>query len=276
MRLLYEAAERLKVGEKVVIFIDALDEVETTGESHGANILYLPPILPNGVYIITTSRKTEFHLRIECEQKTLFIKQDEQDNLKDIGEYIRSKLANQGIQNYVNSQSISNEIFTKYMITKSQGNFMYLRYVLPEIELGYYKDLRLEALPEGLTNYYEDHWYGMRVQSENTWLEYKLPILIALSIVKEPVSIELISEFSQIKELRRINAVLYEWQQFLYERKFENGNGLQKRWRVYHDSFREFIASKDEVEGEHVSLKDAHGIIAGALQKELFSKNNEE
>ncbi len=43
--------------------------------------------------------------------------------------------------------------------------------------------------------------------------------------------------------------------------------------RVYHDSFREFIANKDEVEDEHVDLKKAHGIIADTLWDELFGED---
>jgi hypothetical protein len=150
---------------------------------------------------------------------------------------------------------------------------MYLKYVLPEIESGVYKDLVIDKLPEGLQNYYEDHWRRMRLQSENAWFQYKLPVVIALSIVKEPVSIDLISKFSKVDDLRRIRSVLHEWQQFLYERKTEYDGAIQRQWRVYHDSFREFIASKDEVEGEHVRLKNAHEIIADALWQDLFHED---
>ena len=150
---------------------------------------------------------------------------------------------------------------------------MYLKYVIPEIDTGAYKDLALNNLPEGLRNYYEDHWRRMRMQSENAWLEYKLPIVIALSVVEEPVSIELISKFSHVGDLRRIRSVLQEWEQFLYERKVQNVGEVQRQWRVYHDSFREFIASKDEVEDEHVNLKTAHGMIADVLWQDLFGSD---
>lgn len=270
VRLLNEISERLKPHEKAVIVVDALDEVEDIGIPPGANLLYLPPTLPYGIYIFATSRRTDLRLRVECEQETLFIEQDSKDNIHDVKEFIEFKTERPGVMSYFNAQEIGREQFISRLVEKSQGNFMYLRYVLPEIESGVYKDLALDKLPAGLMDYYEDHWRRMRRLSENAWLEYKLPIIIALTIVKEPVSIDLIADFSKVQDRRRIRSVLNEWQQFLYEGKVEYEGGLQKRYRVYHDSFREFIASKDEVEEEHVSLKKAHGIIADTLWSELF------
>ncbi len=211
-------------------------------------------------------------MRLECDQKTFLLEQDDQSNLHDIINYINEKLSHQGLRNFISSHSLTNDQFTSFLTRKSQGNFMYLRYVVPEIEHGYYGDLVLDKLPEGLTNYYEDHWRRMRLQSENAWFDYKLPVIIVLSIVKEPVSAELISEFSAVSDLRRIRSILHEWRQFLYEQEVPYEGGMQRRWRVYHDSFREFIASKDEVEGERVSLVKAHGYIADRLWRDLFGE----
>jgi hypothetical protein len=270
MGLLNEVSEKQKPGEIAVIVVDALDEVEDLGTSPGANLLYLPITLPKGLYFVLTTRRTDLRLRIECEQAKLDIEQDQKENIEDVKLYVESKVKQPDIQKYIASQGIDEELFIETMVAKSQGNFMYLFYVLRDISHEIYKDVSLEKLPAGLINYYEDHWSRMRNQSENDWLEYKMPVVIALSIVKEPVSIDLISDFSKVKDHRRVRSVLLEWQQFLYERKVEYEGGLQTRWRVYHDSFREYIASKDEVEGEHVNLKKAHGIIAETLWNELF------
>jgi hypothetical protein len=273
IRILNEVSEKLKGRNKAIILVDALDEVDDASSLQGANLLFLPPSLPIGVYFIVTTRNTDLRLRIECDQQTFLLEQDAQENRDDIREFISARMISQGIQEYISSESITNEEFLDLMTQKSQGNFMYLRYVIPGIEHGLYKDLRLEALPVGLQSYYEDHWRRMRIQSENNWLEYKLPILVALSIVKEPVPVDLISKFSRIKDMRHVNAVLREWQQFLYQQKVAENGVLQKRYRVYHDSFREFIASRDEVEGEHVNLKKAHGYIADELWHDLFGND---
>ena len=274
MQLLNQVSDKLRFGEKAVIVVDALDEVEDLGASQGANILNLPSTLPKGIYFFVTSRRTDLRLRIECEQEKFDIEQDQKENIEDVKLYITLNAKLPGIHEYIADQKIADDLFIENMVTKSQGNFMYLFYVLRDINRGKYSDISVDQLPIGLKDYYEDHWRRMRKQSENDWLEYKLPVVVALSIVKEPVSIDLISDFSKVKELRRIRSVLLEWQQFLYETKVDYEGGLQDRWRVYHDSFREFIASKDEIEGEYVNLKKAHGNIADTLWVELFGEEN--
>jgi len=269
-KLLNEVSRRLKAGQKAVIVVDALDEVEEAGAAAEGNLLFLPLSLPKGIYFVLTARRTDLRVRMDCEQEQVIVEQDSRPNLEDIRDYVECKASQAGIQAYIAAQAIDRGVFVNYLVEKSQGNFMYLRYVLPEIEHGSYSDLSLASLPAGLKSYYEDHWRRMRGISEEAWLDYKLPVMIALSIVKEPVSIDLLAEFSKVSDRRRIISVLREWQQFLYERKVEYQGAMQKRYRVYHDSFREFIAGKDEVEGEHVSLKKAHGIIADSLWEELF------
>jgi hypothetical protein len=51
MRLLEDASTQLKKGDSLIIAVDALDEVDQTGQTNGANILYLPSVLPEGVFV---------------------------------------------------------------------------------------------------------------------------------------------------------------------------------------------------------------------------------
>jgi hypothetical protein len=51
--LLTKASEKITAGERLVIVVDALDEVDQ--ESTG-NLLYLPTILPENVYFLLTRR----------------------------------------------------------------------------------------------------------------------------------------------------------------------------------------------------------------------------
>ena len=148
---------------------------------------------------------------------------------------------------------------------------MYLRYVLPEIESGFYKDRDFTDLPEGLQNYYEDHWRRMRTRDEDAWFARQLPVLVALTVIKEPISMDLIQKFSGVEDRRWIRAVLNEWEQFLYTASVEDEEGQpQKRYRLYHASFHDFIAAKDEVADERVSLKGANARIADVLLEEMY------
>ena len=269
-RLLGEVSDKLGPQGKAIIVVDALDEVDTLGLSPGANALYLPVTLPQGIYVVITTRKIPIDLRIDCEQGTLDIEHDSAGNIADIREYVERAVSRLGIQAYIATQGIDNELFIDHLVEKSEGNFMYLHYVLPEIEHGYYKDLGLEALPAGLQNYYDDHWRRMRGKDEEGWFQYKLPVVMALTVVKEPVSINLIADFSNVRERARIREVLHEWEQFLHEEQVPYEGDLQKRYHVYHASFHDFIAKKEEVEDERVSRKEAHKKIADVLWSELF------
>lgn len=270
--LLGEISAQLSPPGRAVIVIDALDEVETLGSSGHKSHLYLPVVLPSHVYVVATMRNVPLP-RIEVEHDVLTIEQDSENNSTDIRLYVKQAVGRPGIQAYMAAQGLDEEAFIDHLATKkSQGNFMYLRYVLPEIENGAYKDLELEALPVGLQNYYEDHWRRMRGQDEAAWFEYKLPIIMALTVVKEPISVDLVADFSNVPSRARINSALNDWRQFLYEQTVEYEGQAQKRYRIYHASFHDFIAQKEEVEGERVDRRQAKERIADVLWADLFGE----
>ena len=64
-KLLQEASEKLTAGEKLVIAVDALDEVDRTGPDGSGHNSLLPPNLPAGVYIVVTTRPFD-QLRLVC------------------------------------------------------------------------------------------------------------------------------------------------------------------------------------------------------------------
>lgn len=250
--------------------VDALDEVDEAALSAGANLSYLPMALPPRVYIVVSTRKIPIGLRIDSEQVTLDIEHDSAGNISDIREYVQQSLGRQEIKDYIISQNITPQSFVDLLTMKSEGNFMYLHYVLPEIEAGAYKDTRLDAIPVGLQNYYEDHWRRMRGRDETGWFEYKLPIIMALTVVNEPVSIDLIADFAEVPQKSRIRTVLQEWEQFLHIENVEYEGAQQRRYSMYHASFHDFIAKKEEVADERVSRKDAHRKIADKLMTDIF------
>lgn len=268
-KLLREVANKLH-GEKAIIVVDGLDEVDTVALTPGVNPLYLPIILPDGIYIFATMRKETVEPRLECRSESYLIHHDSEVNTADVREYIQLALSRPGIRAYIASQGINDAVFVDHLVTKSEGNFMYLRYVLPEIERGAYKDLRLGSLPVGLKNYYGDHWRRMRSQDEDAWFKYKLPVVMALTVVRLPVSIDLIAKFSGVSEMPRIRAVLQDWGQFLHQEIVDNNGESQKRYRLYHESFLDFIAIKEEVKDERVSRKAANKKIADVLYQGLY------
>jgi len=59
---------------------------------------------------------------------------------------------------------------------------------------------------------------------------------------------------------------------FCTRKKSECEGERQRRYRLYHASFFEFIASKQEVADERVDLKAMHGQIADTLWNDLFGE----
>lgn len=268
--LLKEVSLALKPGKKAVILVDALDETSGSGFPEEANLLLLPITLPKNIYFVITSRRISLQMRIECEQERLQIDQDTPENIEDILAYLELYVTRAGIQHYLAEQNIRQAEFVEMMQRKCQGNFMYLRYVLPEIESGAYANQALTQLPIGLANYYEDHWRRIRGRDEAGWISYKLPVIIALTVTNEPISLDLIADFSKIANHGQILSVIHEWKQFLFETQILHQGVPQKRWRLYHDSFRDFIAAKDEVEGEHIHLRKTYNTINNDLWRTVF------
>jgi len=254
--LLIKVAQRLQVNETALIVIDALDEVDDASLASGINVLYLPEILPEKIYIIATVRQNA-PVKLPIEHHSLYIEPNSPENKADIRKYIEQALTRLGIQAYISAQGITKEAFVDHLEDKSEGNFMYLRYILPDIETGVYNDLKFESLPSGLKGYYEAHWQRMHGTDDEIWFKYKLPVLMALAAAEAPVTIGMIQAFSGVQEPERVTALLEEgqWGQFLH--KEEVPSSTQKRYSIYHASFREFLLKKEELKEAGVNFIDA-------------------
>lgn len=265
--LLERVAAKLRPDQKALLLVDALDESDKTALTPGANVLYLPKFLPSGIYFVVTTRRGEPALNVDCALEVLDLQQDHEGNMADVRELVASKLPLPGIRTYIVAQGLDDEAFVAEMVVKSQGNFMYLRHVLPEIERGAYQDLEFDALPIGLHNYYEDHWRRMRSRDKDAWRDLQIPVLTALAVIEEPTPLPLIAKFTGV-DPRKVREVLTNWEEFLYVDKIAidpASDRLIRRYRLYHASFQEFIAAKDEVEDE-VSLQASHLRVADTLR----------
>lgn len=255
-QLLDEVAQQRK-GEKVIIAVDALDEVDTNSYRDAANILYLPAHLPNGVYFILTRRRdVEVPLTSFASMQTLSLLDYQTDSERDVRTYIKNRLdSSENLRQRVEVRGESITEFMDKIASKSENNFMYLRYVLIDIESGLYQDSTLEEFPQGLQGYYDFHWRRMEMTKEPLPVE-KIKIVYILGEVREPVSRRKICDFSGEDEYT-VQQVLNQWKQFLHELIKE-----EKRYSVYHSSFRDFLHRKDILKTHPVTLPFIHQLIA--------------
>lgn len=237
--LLQKVSENLG-GQKLVIVVDALDEVEQTG---GGNILDLPTTLPDGVYFFLTRRPYEReNKRLNVSRMTeLDLRASEYRGLSrdDVKEYIGfmlNKDPDYGVklQNWVQERDIKKEDFIEQVADKSENNFMYLRYVLPDIAKGFYPDLSLNKLPDGLQDYYQQHW--VRMGMEDKPQEDKVIVLFILVEIGTPIPCEMIADIAKQDEFE-VQQVLDRWVEYLRKQEIDG----DICYSTYHASFLDFL-----------------------------------
>ena len=183
--------------------------------------------------------------------------------------YLAQALTRPGIQRYLARQSLAETTFAEQLEQKSEYNFMYLRYVLAAIEEGIYQDVALKKLPQGLRDYYDDHWQRLKGLDETAWFDYKLKVLVGLTLFKEPVSVHMIAQYTGVPHLARIRTVLQEWGQFLDVEEKVQGDRLEKYYSIYHASFYDFVAAKEVVQDERFTLEETEKRMADQIKKQL-------
>lgn len=260
-KLLEEVSQKLEPGKKLVIVVDALDEVDLSTQTPlGSTVLYLPDALPNNVYFIVSKRPQELPMPITEYQTTFDLMDYPAASAADARQYAAQRTqASPQIQAWVTARNSTLEQFLTELVAKSENNFMYLRYVLNDISKGRYQGEALDSLPEGLEQYYKRHWQVMRLNVRPLPVD-KLRTIYVLSKVKEAVSQRLLAQLTDITKSDLIE-ILEDWEQFLRSQTI----GEEPRYSIYHASFGDFLNQQAERSG--VDLEDIKRRIAENLTK---------
>ena len=121
----------------VVVVVDALDEAEVP--TSGVNRLCLPRLLPPGSYVVATIRKNlDPFLDVEQRSDDILFDKDSVENQRDVRAYVDSYVQNHwdAMQNRLAEWKASRQDFVEIVSRQSDGNFMYLHYILPDIRNG--------------------------------------------------------------------------------------------------------------------------------------------
>lgn len=269
-----DVARREDPAARVVVLVDALDEVDTTGTPPNSNVLDLPVALPEGVFFILSRRRDQgVVFRFQGDLELFELDHASAANLADIATYIRSFLPRAGVVEYLERHELQPEELVAELLHRSEGNFMYLRYVLDEIEDGGYQDRAVDELPAGLDAYYEDHWRRLRARSDDdAWFDIRLPVLAAVTTVRKPVSVAFIAEVLGRRDRGRLAAALQDWSQFLHVEPHPREPEL-KTYRLYHGTFHDFVRRKDEVAEERVHLREMERHLVNHLRRRYMPRS---
>ncbi len=276
-RILRLAASTLTEGEKIVIVCDALDEAGTFPDHF---VFGLPKELPDGVYFILSQRPVNVKLP-NFEPVIEKLEAQGEGNLQDIGAYLSAVAKRPEVAGQIRSKEYSEDFFIQTLKEKSQGVWMYLHYIIKEIEGGARAPLDLANLPTGLVGYYAEYWdawrTGKRGKGEEAWDELYAPLLTTLAAAQEAIPVDWMMQWADVTaKPREVTRLLTEhWRAFITE-KDEDG---KKTYTPYHLSFKDFITGRvdtDKLPPAQANLVkdlatqtvDAHKRIVNAFEKE--------
>ncbi|MEZ2239981.1 ATP-binding protein [Microcoleus sp.] len=261
-RLLGEVSARLG-GKKLIIVVDALDEVDLSLQGRGSNVLYLPDALPDNVYFIVSKQPKRLPLP---NHQVFDLMQYSAESLADVKVYIDKRTGNSAsIQSWINRQNLQREQFVAAVAEKSQNNFMYLRYVLNDIDSGKYSDVNLQDLPRELEGYYDKHWARMEMAVRDKELRRrKLKVIYLLTKTRKPVCCDILADFAE-EDALDVQEVLDDWEQFL-----RRSSDTPPDYSIYHASFQRFLHRIDVVQKAGVSLRDIETAISDNLWGDLY------
>jgi hypothetical protein len=258
--LLNEAAEvaRSRSQLPLVIVVDALDEAVVSTDSPATNRLCMPAALPPGVFVVVTTREQDdIRLRVD-HQSEIWIRESDPANTEDVQQYIRQFLDRnrQQMVPRMGRWHLSAEDLTAEVTRRSDGNFMYLVHVLPDLASGRL-ELRADGveaalqLPHGLRGYYEQHWRSMKSEDEAEFSGRQRPVLCFLATALEPVSVSQLCEWTGLAP-GAVRAVLKRWREFLNEE-----SGAPAKYRIYHRSFGDFLDAEEDLGWYQDQISDA-------------------
>ncbi|NMG11664.1 transcriptional regulator [Brasilonema sp. UFV-L1] len=248
--LLQKVSDNLLDDERLVIVVDALDEVEQ--EDRDKNLLNLPTTLPNKVYFLLTRRPyIADNKRLYTQgvpEEELDLRSQEYGDLsrQDIENYIwffiqENPKTKDSLRKWIEERKIAAFTVVEQVAEKSENNFMYLYYLLPGIAKGEYNDLALEKFPQGLQQYYQTHWTRMGMNTDPK--EIMVFILFIFVQISTAISCEMIAEISRQDE-HEVQKVLDEWIEYL---KQQETNG-EICYSIYHTSFLDFLKRKRDLD----------------------------
>lgn len=257
LKNLKSATQECEGGDKIVVVVDGLDESGALGNQ---NVMGLPAGLPKDVYFIVSQRPSKAKLSINDSATarvywSLTAEQEENqaDMRRFLGDVTRwpeiSKALQEGKQNYTQDD------FVNTLMTKCDGVWIYLYFLVEEIRRGERFPLDLDALPIGMTQYYVQFCKRWRDVDEQAWDEMHLPLLSMLAATQEAVSARRLIEWTGVDIAeRRLNRLLNtDWRAFL---AIATGENEKSRYRFYHATLHEFFDG--QLDNGHLSPEETN------------------
>jgi WD40 repeat protein len=231
----------------IVVVVDGLDEADTATPGRDTRIpfgLPRPDELPDGVFIIATCK---FGAPLEwaggSPGRHVILRQQSNENMRDVRRYLEQLVSGQTADNDIvrllEDAHLPTAAFIDTMERKSEGSWVYIRYVLDELgdTQNAWDVTRLESLPEGLDTYYRQQ---LRAWSQTSdWESLRLPSLAFLAALPRLVSAVELAGYIGTQDVHSVARwVEEELRPFLDD----VDDGHMTRYQISHHSLRDLIA----------------------------------
>jgi len=259
---------------QVVLLVDGLDEsLIYSGKTGIIKLLAQLVGDQTGVRLLLTSRfETETAPRFlrtdQARTQTLSAGIGEKRSLLDIERHVLHVLRRGGKHRTLAAKlapDLSARDFAEHLRDASEGNFLYVRYMLPMLEAktGRITQASLDALPTGLDATYKEFLGRLIQPTDSEWRTTYRPVLGTLAVAREPLNE---SQLSHIAGLAQADTriILIELRQFLDV----DPSSLEtsRRYAIYHRSFADFLLDAERAGGYWCEEQLQHERIAEHLK----------
>jgi tetratricopeptide (TPR) repeat protein len=281
IRLVREPLEALFQGghdEQVVILVDALDEALLySGEAGIVPLLAHVEYLPAKVRFIVTSRpevevmRPLRRLRPEPQECSLTAGTGLSQSLKDVKRFAWRALDEQPQLADKLAPDQSQQDFAAAVQERSEGNFLYVRYLLQMLISPQQETISrtsLEQLPVGLDGIYVEFLERLVGDDEEAWQEKYAPVAGTLAVAQQALSEARLVTFVAMSR-SEVRQVLKDLRQFL-----ETDDSLppsQRTYAIYHRSFSDFLLDEDRSEEYWCEEQEQHRRIVEYYRKDATS-----
>ena len=269
--LLAVASRKLSAdGCPLVLVVDGLEEAEpqSIGLPFG-----LPAFLPDGVYVIATHR-TGLVLAEPDVSVTFKIDKSDENNLADVRAFLAKTAQEDNLAARLADANMDPQEFIRLLSERSEGVWVYLRYILEELRLGLRHPTAISDLPYGLWRYYA--YQIQRWRSDAAWDTILLPLLATLGATEESHTVNTLARLAATTDIgaaRRCCDLTFRPMLAVTEPASALSPG---QYEIYHRSFREAVNGSiaDQVAGQSGERPYAYEALADELRQASLAAHN--
>lgn len=246
---------RLSPSRPQLILIDGLDEAETSSTGRTA-FECLPENIPEGVYVVVTTRKVKDRNILSRRKHLTWFDLDSPDlvhnNLADGKEYVRHRLE---------GTDYSPELVAE-LARVGQGNFLVLKLITDQFFAGiqvqnvgeFVRRLATNSGNDQLGFIYEDFWNRISSLLNRTDLNLLCDVVGVFVTARVPVTSSFLKECLSLRS-GDLEFAMRHVKEYVHEFEVEIEGQAVTFYRFFHASFNDFVRSKIRVDQRYLENK---------------------